>query len=199
VIAKAPEPVLYVWLAKALVEAKHPDARKILDEDLGTTSVLANGVTTPDEILVAGAMWSELVRYREMLDRGTARDARTRLHDWLLAKEDQRRELLGINVVRAKLAENDAEAARLEKAMITPLSSMVRLELAVMRGDFATALDRLTEHQNERGALQKLAGVDAPLLDALGTAEVTIWVALAARPSAERAIVERFRGLACKK
>lgn len=69
--------------------------------------------------------------------------------------------------------------------------------VAVMRGDFATALDSLTEHQQERASLRKPAAVDAPVLDALGTAEVTIWVALAAKPSAERAIVERFRGLAC--
>jgi len=197
IAADPEEPMLPVWFAKALVDAKHGEARQTIDAGIERTAALAVNPPSWDELISTAAIWSELVRFREMLDRDTAREARTRLHDWLLSKDDGRRELLGINIVRATIADHGVEAARLEKALKVPLASMVRLELAAMRGDFAAALDALAAHQTERKSFDKLVAPDAPLLDAIGTAEVTLWLMMAAKPSVDPAVIERFRGLAC--
>ncbi|MBA2542108.1 MAG: hypothetical protein H0V17_20880 [Deltaproteobacteria bacterium] len=190
--------MLLVWFTKALVDAKHGEALQTVDAGLAKAAALAVNPPSWDELISIAAIWSELVRFRETLDRDTAREARTRLHDWLLSKDDGRRDLLGINIVRATIADHGIEATRLEKALKVPLASMVRLELAAMRGDFAAALDALAAHQTERKSFDKLVAPDAPLLDAIGTAEVTLWLMMAAKPSVDPAVVERFRGLACR-
>lgn len=194
-----PEPYLRSWLARALVESGHPRAKQILDANLLEIVATASQAATPDELLATGAAWSELVWFREQLDRASARAARRQLDDWLLSKADVRRELLGPNIVRAAVAGDPSEAARLEKALAQPLAAMPRIELALLRDDLAGSLAILSDHLQERASLyrQTRPSPDPILFDAIETAEVTVWLILAARPSVDGAIVDRFRALAC--
>jgi hypothetical protein len=191
------KPTLMAWFSQALVAARHPDARALVDQYLVEIEAVAHQAMTVDEVVSAGAIWSELVRDREKLDRATARSARSKLHDWLLAKPDARRDLFGINIVRSLAADNTADAARLG----TPQATLPRMELAFLRNDIKGALDALEEHQKERAAILTRATEPPPgaLLDGLENAEVTAWLFLAGKPTVDAATADRFRSIACER
>lgn len=186
------------WFAQALADSKHPQAKALIDGLLVPVSELAAKADTPQEVYMMGVWWSELVWYREKLDAASGRAARTKLHDWLLARQDERRELFGINAVRATSAGNLAEAARLE-----PITTAIaKMEIAFIRGDLDRGLDALAEHVKERASLLAQTMTVPPsssILDGFENAEATAWLILAARTSVDHAIVDRFRAITCTK
>ena len=196
--AASTDPTLGVWLASVLARSKEPEARAAVERELNRLEARASHIASPDEAMETAALWSELVWFREQQDRGSAHEARHRLDDWLLAKDDARRQLLGINVVRVAVAGDLAEAGRLQNRLAVPLAVMAQLELALLRDDLAAALDALAQQQTERQtAEQTTRRPPGELRDGVEIGEVTVWLVLAARKSLDPAIVVRFRALAC--
>jgi hypothetical protein len=192
------DPTLGVWLAEVLAHSKDPEARVAIDRDLNELEARASHVASPDEAVEIAGLWSELVWFREQQDRGSAREVRRHLDNWLLAKDDARRELLGVNVVRAAAAGDLAEAGRLEKALAMPLAAMAQIDLALLRDNVAAALDALAQQKTERQtAEQTTRRPPGELRDGIEIGEVTVWLVLAARRSVDPAMVVRFRALAC--
>jgi hypothetical protein len=192
------DPVLRTWFASALVDSKDAKARAAIDRDLSELEASANHATSSDEMVKLAVLWSELVRLREKQDAASAHNARRRFDDWLLAKDDVRRELLSDSVVSATYAGNVAEATRLKNALATPLGAIQRIGLALMADDLMAALEALAQQQTERSlAEQMLVAKRDMLLDGFDLGEIAVWLVLAARPSVDPAIVSRFRALAC--
>ena len=188
---------MMVWCDQELMLTKHPDADRILGEDIARQRAAATAATTDNDLLMAGTMWSELVRFRELLHTPGASQSRRELDDWLLAKQDARRELVGSNMVRAAVAKNEAEVTRLRAGLSAQPASLARVELALLGGDVRAALDALEAHQRDRmSLLGEASASSATLVTELATAEVGVWIALAAKPPA-KPLLGRFRKLAC--
>jgi hypothetical protein len=191
-----PRRMQLAWIAHAAVDAKAKKADAFIDGAIAECVKMASAATTDDEVIEVGAIWSELVRYREQLGGPAAHAARKQLDDWLLAKPDGRRELVSINAMRAELAHDVPESTRLQNGIATPLAVLPRIEIAMLRGDFKRAIDLLPEYRKERAKYLKDA-LPSPgeIVDALEAGEVEVWLSLP--NTLDAADVQRFRSLVC--
>jgi hypothetical protein len=188
--------MMIVWIAEIAARSRHPDRDRFIDDAIA--EVKPRALTERDDAALAATVWNELVRFRDQVGGSSA--ARIELHDWMIGGQPGtlRRDMVGLNVIRAELAGLPSEADRLLAATMPPGTVRAGLDLAAARGQFDRALDLLVEHRRERAPVRSQdGGLPSGVIDAIDAAEVGLWLWFADTPR-DDLIVARFRSVVCR-